>query len=118
VLLLLLLLLLLLQNLYSAQIQATSSQRRWCGKVGNVTISGALKNMQYTYDLWLNWFCQKWWQCKRNKLKEYCWICERSYMLKIHITVELLFTKYDDRIMKLVVEKSSNNTHRDTDVMP
>jgi len=31
VLLLLLLLLLLLQNLYSAQIQASSSQRRWCG---------------------------------------------------------------------------------------
>jgi len=33
----LLLLLLLLQNLYSAQIQANSSQRRWCGKVGNMT---------------------------------------------------------------------------------
>ena len=35
-----LLLLLLLQNLYSAQIQANSSQRRWCGKVGNMTSRG------------------------------------------------------------------------------
>ena len=43
VLLLLLLLLLLLQNLYSAQIQASSSQRRWCGKVGNMTSRGVLK---------------------------------------------------------------------------